>query len=65
MNFAVGDNIRYKDTPDQTGIVMRLHPLAATVGIIVMMNEGPMFTKGNVRAYFDSALDQLEKYVLN
>ena len=60
MDFQIGDKVRYKDTPDQTGIVVRLRPLSTLIGIVVKMNEGPMFRNSQMRAYFNDDVNQLE-----
>ena len=62
MDFQIGDTVRYKNTPEQTGVIERLRPLSAKVGIVVKMNDGPMFSNGQFRAYFDRAVNDLEKY---
>ena len=62
MSFQPGDDVRYIDTPSQTGMVTRLHPLGIQESMEVKMHDGPMFSDGHMRAYFGVDCELLEVY---
>ena len=63
MSFQVGDNIRYKDMPSQTGVVTRMHPLGVFDAMEIDMNtEGPMYGMHESRALFGEDCQLIEAY---
>jgi hypothetical protein len=63
MSFQVGDNVRYKDMPSQTGMVTRMHPLGVVDAMEVeMMSGGPMYPMHEMRALFGEDCQLIEKY---
>jgi len=60
--FQVGDDVRYIDTPSQTGVVERMNPLGVSEAMVVRMNSGPMHTDGKHRAFFGASCDDIEVY---
>ena len=60
--FQVGDDIRYIDTPSQTGVVQRMNPLGVIEAMVVVMNDGPMHTAGKLQAFFGAKCDDIETY---
>lgn len=61
--FQVGDNIRYVDMPEQTGVVTRVHPLGVQDAMEIDMNsEGPMYGMHEMRALFGNQCQLVEKY---
>ena len=60
FNFQLNDQVCYKDTPSQTGMVQRMRPLGASKSLVIRWNDGPMHSAGQKYAFFQKKTQQLE-----
>lgn len=62
MDCCVGDHIRLKTHPLQTGTVGRTNLLGTRDGVCVCWCAGPVFSQPIKKGYFGPELDLIETY---
>jgi hypothetical protein len=63
MDFVIGDAVRLIAVPEQTGIIVRLHPLSVGKSFVVKMNQGPLYNDGEFMGYFGHNISTVEVYI--